>query len=351
MHKKLEMKKRRMEERVKRIFDYKAPAVDLEVVEQQVIDNKKSIEEERKLDEKKDVALLKWDQMLLEREKAKRALQREERAQVESYWRIQEERKPMRPEADLNDPRQLSKDFVPNLKTAGPSSAQFFDGDKELVLRAMEKVKMKQQATMLRDQEKEIERLRELEKKAEQRFAEMNFVEFKTKGENEKKSAEERRAQNEAQKVANGNLIAIRKQLADAEKDWENQVNKIENETIAGSPFLQEIRRNFRQDWKGMTPAELEMITKEQGRQMVQNKEKHAAETELLKRQDAEYEERRNALMQFYNDKAATNREAAKTLQAVRLMQKDEGLQRRREQLSYDKEPQETWFPFGRCGR
>ncbi|GBG32841.1 Hypothetical Protein FCC1311_090662 [Hondaea fermentalgiana] len=356
----LEAKKSAKEDRRTRFLASKQRAIGIDVhgLDQQLEDKRRREEDERLAKAEEDEQTIKIANALKAAAAAEEAARREHRHGLQEYWTLQHRNRMRRPEADLNDPRMLQKDRVPTIETVGTSAAQFFEGDKELVERAELEEKMREQHALIDAKVADNKRLLDLEAQEEAIHAQIVKEQVRLRTQAEAEDARNRREHNLEVRRTNERLDALRKEQARLLRESDEERAKLEHMTIRASMRLREDRRErsdgrggVRQEWKGMTPAQLADVKNELDRQAAENADVRAAEAKEECELDESIERMRQLAVREQHRRDQEYRDDAVRRRQFQESQKAFYDSRQKEQKDYDTEVQPEWWPFGRSDR
>lgn len=353
-------KKAASEERRTRFLMSKSRAIGLDVqgLDQQLAENCQKRQDDRDLKNQEDNYIINVSNALQAAAAAEDAARREHRRQLQNHWTMQSRTNHLRPEADLYDPAQLRKDPVPSIGTVGVSAAQFFDGDKELVGRAEREEKMREQHAMISDKVAENQRMRELEAEEEALHARILKEQVRLRTQLAHEDAEARRNRNMDVQRTNEYLDHLRKEQARVRRELDEELAQQQFHAVYDSRHMREDRmtssqphRVVKQEWKGMTPQELDNIRATQAQQRSDRAQARAdADREEKELDDSIEQMRRFAVTQQRNHDQEVRAEAFRR-RLFQEKQKEFYDAKADQQYQYDTEVQAEWWPFGRSDR
>mmetsp|Transcript_17234 Transcript_17234/g.43716 ORF Transcript_17234/g.43716 Transcript_17234/m.43716 type:complete len:371 (-) Transcript_17234:82-1194(-) len=282
---------------------------------------------------------------------------RRARAELQQVWKLQTKARPFRAEYDLSDPQRLSKDALPMEETSGPSSAQFIAGLPDTP--EVKLAKQIEQRRLLADIVSDKERTQEMERALEQEFAVQWENHHKQRCAADR-AEQEFRAQWNAEVTSTNGELSSQRQLREAqEQELAEAEAERERAHIQRSSVLSECRtkevgfngRPVRQEWKGMTPVQLEAIRQEQRRQMEERARVRAAELQYRNNEDANYERARQLVVATAANAERERRQRAANVLNFHRAQKSAFDDARHEERQEESAVQPVWWPFGRTDR
>ncbi len=303
-----------------------------------------------------DEFVVSTDQRVRAQEAAAAAARRGARASTEATWKAQAQSRELRAEFDLSNPKQLQRDPLPTPESAGVSGAQLSDAHDQR--ERLKSGKAAQRELILTKMQENL-RMREAEREEAARDAAEVQAQVARRLAVEQDEAAQRARRGAEVRAANDKLAEIKAERARAQAAEEARLAALNLAHVRASQVLSEARerkadesgRVVRQEWKGMTPSQLQAVRAEQERQRADRAEAQLREREHREAQDANWERSRQFAVQIENAKAAERAAAARRTQAFQGLQKDHVASKAQQQTALDQQEHPVWWPFGRDAR
>jgi hypothetical protein len=345
----------RNDARRSRVLDSRTRSIGVDVggIAEQLAQNEKRADDDAEAKRQWDEFVVSTDQHVRNQEAAAAAARRAARASTESLWKAQAQSRELRAEFDLSNPNQLRLDPVPTPETAGVSGAQLSDAQDQR--ERQQSSKAAQRELILAKVEENL-RMREAEREQAARDAAELQAQIARRLAVEQEEAAQRARRAAEVRAANVKLAEIKAERARAQAAEEARLAALNLTHVRASQMLSEARerkadetgRIVRQEWKGMTPSQLQAVRADQERQRTERAEAQLREQEHRKAQDANWERSRQFAVQVENAKAAERAAAARRTQAFQGLQKDHVASKAQQQSAVDKQEHPVWWPFGR---
>lgn len=352
----LSKKRQFAEERAQRLRDprVRCLGIDKTALEEQVKERKRLEAMEQDRDQHFDQQRVSMDKhaVNLQREVTKVRADREKDVQ---HYRDTFQKKELRREWDLNDPKRVTGTLPARVNDAdprlGPSSIQKFEGE-DLDAQERRRVQRQQQADWARQQaeEKLVKKWAEADQQRayEDRAEEMAHRTFQI----EQAVADQRRTA--AQTTAEFNKAVAEQKRREKLKDRYDQTqrNLEEVHNLINSDLLAEENggRPQRSDFKGMNQEQRAQVLREQAEQREAARLRKLQEAEDAKQQDMQEAMMGRMAMTLDRQRERERRDAARALGEERLRQAEEAKSRKKDlDATYSNAIGEEYFVWGKC--